>query len=107
MREAHTQPLRNRTAVDLSQRRGGTKVGLGGGAAQPSISDDGAVIEPIAPPTVAPSTSAQADALSALVNLGYAPGEAAAAIAETAGIIESGDEATLIREALKRLAPKA
>lgn len=80
---------------------------LGGGAAQPEISDDGVVIEPIATPIASPTSSAQADALSALGNLGYAPGEAAAAVAEVAGVIEGADEATLIREALKRLAPKA
>lgn len=80
---------------------------LGGREAPTSISDDGEVIEPIATPVVAPQSSTQADALSALGNLGYAPGEAATAIAEAAGANEAADEATLIREALKRLAPKA
>jgi Holliday junction DNA helicase RuvA len=46
---------------------------------------------------------AQADALSALVNLGYGHGEAAAAIAEAE---PGGDAAALIRAALRRLAPK-
>lgn len=52
------------------------------------------------------SASAVADALSALVNLGYGPSDAAAAVAEAQG--ETPDAATtaLIREALKRLAPK-
>jgi Holliday junction DNA helicase RuvA len=80
---------------------------LGGNEAQVSGSDDGEVIETIATPVVAPQSSAQADALSALGNLGYAPGEAAAAIAEAAGANEGADEATLIRAALKLLAPKA
>ena len=80
---------------------------LGSGEAKPAISDDGVVIEPVAIPTTSPTSSAQADALSALGNLGYAPAEAAAAVAEVAGEIEGADEATLIREALKRLAPKA
>jgi Holliday junction DNA helicase RuvA len=80
---------------------------LSGNEAQASISDDGEVIETIATPVVGPQLSAQADALSALGNLGYAPGEAATAIAEAAGANEGADEATLIREALKRLAPKA
>lgn len=49
--------------------------------------------------------AAQADALSALANLGYAPGEAAAAVAEAAG--HGADTAQdLIRAALKLLAPK-
>ena len=48
--------------------------------------------------------AAQAAALSALVNLGYAHGEAAQAVAEAAS--EEDGEAGLIRAALKRLAPK-
>ena len=51
------------------------------------------------------SASAQADALSALVNLGYAQGEAAAAVAQAADAGES-DAGDLIRAALKLLAPK-
>ncbi|CUJ87103.1 Holliday junction branch migration protein RuvA [Shimia thalassica] len=52
------------------------------------------------------SASAQAEALSALGNLGYAPGEAAAAVAEAAGDAPDADTAILIRTALKLLAPK-
>lgn len=47
----------------------------------------------------------QADALSALANLGYAPGEAASAVAQASGEGAS-DTGSLIREALKLLAPK-
>jgi len=56
-------------------------------------------------PAAPPAAGASAEALSALVNLGYAPGDAAAAVAEAAG---EGAEATpaLIRAALRRLAPK-
>jgi len=50
--------------------------------------------------------SAQAGALSALSNLGYAPSEAAAAVAEAAGAEPGAGEAGLIRAALKLLAPK-
>ncbi len=64
-------------------------------------SDDGLVTEPV------PGTAGQAEALSALRNLGYAPGEASTAVAEAAGMTEDANTATLIREALKRLAPKA
>lgn len=49
---------------------------------------------------------AQADALSALQNLGYGPGEATAAVAEAAGQMPAADAAELIRAALKLLAPK-
>lgn len=47
-----------------------------------------------------------ADALSALVNLGYGPGDAAQAVATVAGDSPADDTAALIRKALKLLAPK-
>ena len=47
-----------------------------------------------------------ADALSALVNLGYGQGDAAEAVAMVAGETPDADTATLIRLALKRLAPR-
>ncbi len=52
-----------------------------------------------------PDAGAQADALSALVNLGYGHGDAAEAVAHAA---DAGHDTTqdLIREALRRLAPK-
>ena len=69
--------------------------------------DDGAVIEaPQAAPAPIQNVSAQSEALSALSNLGYGPGEAASAVATAAGANDGADTATLIREALKRLAPK-
>ncbi|EAR52343.1 Holliday junction DNA helicase motor protein [Oceanicola granulosus HTCC2516] len=72
----------------------------------PAAADDGAVLEPAdAAPPRAPAGAAQSDALSALVNLGYAPAEAAGAIAEATGAGES-ETAGLIRAALKLLAPK-
>lgn len=51
-----------------------------------------------------PSAAAQADALSALANLGYAPGEAASAVAEAAGADPEANEQALIKAALKSLA---
>mgnify|MGYP000995916311 FL=1 len=85
------------------------------GAAAPDLGED-AVIEPVeAPvpsgpaPRVKPSKRrqsqlAQADALSALTNLGYGPSEAAQAVAQAA---EAETETpALIRAALKLLAPK-
>lgn len=77
---------------------------------------DESVLEPettMAPRKVAAPTAAQnragftADALSALVNLGYAHGEAAQAISTVAVDQPEADTATLIRAALKLLAPKA
>jgi Holliday junction DNA helicase RuvA len=55
----------------------------------------------------APSNAnAQAEALSALGNLGYAPGDAASAVAQAAGDEAGLDTAGLIRASLKLLAPK-
>lgn len=50
--------------------------------------------------------TASADALSALVNLGYGQGDAAQAVAMVAGDLAEADTAALIRAALKVLAPK-
>ncbi|MFW5881578.1 MAG: Holliday junction branch migration protein RuvA, partial [Roseicyclus sp.] len=61
-----------------------------------------------APPPAPRATSgaAQAEALSALQNLGYAPAEAARAVAEAAGGEPEAGTAALIRAALKLLAPR-
>ncbi len=72
------------------------------------------VIEPNAAPRVAkpPPIAAQnragnnADALSALLNLGYGQSDAASAVATVAGETPDADTGTLIRLALKALAPK-
>jgi len=57
--------------------------------------------------TETPQTNAaSAEALSALSNLGYAPGEAASAVAEAAGAAPDAETSALIRAALKLLAPK-
>ena len=82
---------------------------MGTGPASAAIPDGGAVDEVIEP-GAAPSAplanpSAQAEALSALGNLGYAPGEAVAAVARAAGEAPEADTAVLIRMALKSLAP--
>lgn len=55
---------------------------------------------------VARTAVAQADALSALGNLGYGPGEAAAAVTEAIAADPELDTAGLIRAALRLLAPK-
>ena len=75
--------------------------------------DPDAVIEPIAAakpdlPTAARTgnPAAQAEALSALNNLGYGPGEAASAVAQAMADGSDGDTAALIHAALKLLAPK-
>ncbi len=75
--------------------------------------DPDAVIEPIAAAkpdlqtaAMTGNPAAQAEALSALNNLGYGPGEAASAVAQAMADGSDGDTAALIRAALKLLAPK-
>lgn len=61
------------------------------------------MIEPA--PQSAADGAAQAEALSALGNLGYAPAEAARAVAEAASDDPEAGTPALIRAALRRLAP--
>jgi len=70
---------------------------------------DHEVIETVAAPAAPLRTGtahAQAEALSALSNLGYGPGEAAGAVAQAAGAEPEAETPALIRAALKLLAPK-
>ena len=82
---------------------------------------DDEVIETAAPAPAKPRKSAprdtepspaqlragySADALSALINLGYGQGDAAEAVAIAAGEMPEADTSTLIRLSLKRLAPR-
>ncbi|QXT39338.1 Holliday junction branch migration protein RuvA [Gymnodinialimonas ceratoperidinii] len=55
-------------------------------------------------PVRRPASNAQAEALSALQNLGYGPSDAAQAVAQAAE--NASDTADLIRQALRLLAPK-
>ncbi|WP_068301294.1 Holliday junction branch migration protein RuvA [Pararhodobacter sp. CCB-MM2] len=88
------------------------------GGTAPDLDGDTEVIEPVEAPAAAPvetpakpkasarrqAQQAQADALSALTNLGYGPSDAAQAVATAA---ETENETSgLIRAALKLLAPK-
>lgn len=61
---------------------------------------------PVAAPASATACGAQADALSALRNLGYGPSDAAQAVAQAASEAPGADSASLIRAALRLLAPK-
>jgi Holliday junction DNA helicase RuvA len=78
----------------------------------PAISELDNVIEPIASsvtevvPNLVSNASAQADAMSALSNLGYGSGDAAAAVVKAMTEDNMLDAAGLIRAALKLLAPK-
>jgi Holliday junction DNA helicase RuvA len=79
-----------------------------GGTLAKAVEAEDEVIEPARPKRApAPKVSqAQPEALSALANLGYAPGEAASAVAEALGQDPEADTSRLIRAALKLLAPK-
>ncbi|MCU4654472.1 Holliday junction branch migration protein RuvA [Roseibacterium sp. SDUM158016] len=73
--------------------------------------EDGVVLMPDETPAASPArpaakSSAQAEALSALQNLGYAPADAARAVASAAGDAPGAETPALIRAALKLLAPK-
>lgn len=93
--------IAQRVALEL-KAKAPAMMALGAGPAPAAArAARGAAAAPSAPAVAAPS----AEALSALVNLGYAPGEAAAAVAEI-GAEPGLDTAATIRAALKRLAPK-
>ena len=63
-------------------------------------------VPPATPSPVASTAAAQSEALSALSNLGYGPGDAAAAVAEAQAQDAMDKTADLIRAALRLLAPK-
>jgi len=83
---------------------------LGATGTQAAEPDDDMVIEPVKAKVgevvQSGSAAAQADALSALVNLGYGTGDAASAVAEASGADPEADSSGLIRAALRLLAPK-
>ena len=100
--------IAQRVVLDLKDKAP-TVMAMSGAAAQATAED--AVVEPIAAPspvsatTASPTASAQAEALSALGNLGYSPSDAASAVAQAAGENPEADTPALIRAALKLLAP--
>ena len=86
------------------------------GSTMSGLADAGDVVleplgEPLArkapPPPQAGRASFTADALSALINLGYGQGDAAQAVSTVAADLPEADTQALIRGALKLLAPKA
>ncbi|MGJ8589087.1 MAG: Holliday junction branch migration protein RuvA [Yoonia sp.] len=96
-----------RVTIELKDKAPGV-MAMGGSVAE-ALGDE--VIEVEAPKAprkaaVPQGNPASAEALSALGNLGYGPGEAAGAVAEAAGAAPDADTSTLIRAALKLLAPK-
>lgn len=106
--------LAQRIILELKSKAGSV-MAMGASLAVTAEADD-SVIEPFAPTpakkATKPASPSQsraaftADALSALMNLGYGQGDAAQAVATVAGEAPEADTATLIRASLKLLAPK-
>ena len=101
-----------RVVIELKDKAP-TVMAMAGQSANPAaVSDDVIVADAPVPqpaPTpqpVAVQTNAQADALSALQNLGYSPSEAAAAVAQVMADAPETETSGVIRAALKLLAPK-
>jgi holliday junction DNA helicase RuvA len=92
--------LAQRVILEL-KAKGPNMMAMGGVAAV--VRNDDVVERVVAAPTRGAFT---ADALSALTNLGYAPVDAAGAVATVASGMPDGDTAALIRGALKLLGPK-
>lgn len=101
--------------VNELKDKGPAIMALGGSLPSAMGDDEAQVIEPSAPTAAppqpkpnmpAPKAAAQAEALSALQNLGYAPSEAASAVATAAGDAPDAPTPALIRAALRLLAPK-
>jgi Holliday junction DNA helicase RuvA len=101
--------IAQRVVLDLKDKAPAV-MAMGGSLAAAQGEEAAEVIEPAASPAPraapAANASAQAEALSALGNLGYGPGDAASAVARAASELENPDTASLIRAALKLLAPK-
>lgn len=99
-----------RVVNELKDKAHGVMAMGGAASVAATPSEDDAVMEAVLSAATAPApvmtASAQAEALSALSNLGYAPGEAAGAVAQAAGEATGADTPALIRAALKLLAPK-
>lgn len=92
---------------------------MGANPASTASAAEDDVIEPLSPPrkaakaqssaaaaSAAGRAAASAEALSALINLGYAHGDAAQAVAQAAAEAPEATTGTLIKAALKLLAPK-
>jgi Holliday junction DNA helicase RuvA len=104
--------LAQRVIVELKDKAPAI-MAMGAAGAQQAVIDESVVIEPSLAPAsrsqpeqTSGAAASRADALSALVNLGYGQGEAAGAIAQTASDGTDPDTQALIRAALRLLAPK-
>lgn len=105
--------LAQRVVLELKSKAPAVMASGAALAAEPVVE----VLEPASPATTAPARTKPitagktraaftADALSALTNLGYAPGDAAQAVATASADAPEADTAQLIRLSLKLLAPR-
>lgn len=105
--------LAQRVVLELKSKAPAVMASGAALAAEPVVE----VLEPASPATTAPARTKPitagktraaftADALSALTNLGYAPGDAAQAVATASAEAPEADTAQLIRLSLKLLAPR-
>lgn len=90
-------------ALTVDAGAGGAEIAAGPGIEPAPAAAAAPAAQPAAP---AVSAAAMADALSALTNLGYAASEAAAAVAQAAALDPGAATPSLIRAALRLLAPK-
>ena len=97
--------IAQRVVMDLKDKAPSV-MAMGSVSAQANGEIDAEVIEVSISSPIIHNQSAQAEALSALGNLGYGPGDAAGAVAKAAGEMPEVDTPALIRAALKLLAPK-
>ncbi|MDT8856864.1 Holliday junction branch migration protein RuvA [Paracoccaceae bacterium Fryx2] len=106
--------IAQRVVLELKSKVGSV-MAMGASLSAPAEADEVIEVAPQRPtrkPTAVKPGPAQAragytaDALSALLNLGYAQGDAAQAVAQAAGEAPEADTAALIRLALKLLAPR-
>jgi Holliday junction DNA helicase RuvA len=106
--------LAQRVILELKAKAPGVMaagVGLSAKAGADDVVVEEAALAPVRKPAkvdegAARRASASADALSALVNLGYGQGDAAQAVATVMGDQPEAETAAVIRAALKVLAPK-
>lgn len=103
-------PKTGQRVVNELKDKAASVMAMAGAPAPAAPTADDPLIEPVTPvAAAAPAPAgnmAQPEAMSALTNLGYAPGEAASAVATALGEAPELDTAALIRAALKLLAPK-
>lgn len=108
--------IAQRVVLELKAKAPALMAMAGASSATRAAMPDDEVVEAAARPRVKPGTargvaepervSASAEALSALVNLGYGQGDAAGAVAQASGSDPLAETSALIRAALRLLAPR-